>query len=266
VSAERNALASSESGGIQSVERAFAILREIASNPDGLRLVELGKNVGLRSSTTFHLVKTLVAMGYVGQIKGSKRYCIGRRLFTLAASALSEIGLVGIATPVLEELARATGECSQLAVRSDMNCLVVAKTSGTGIFQFVEQMGNLRPAYCTALGKVLISGLAPVQMKRYLEGLELRPFTARTLVDPEELQKEFDRVRQDGVAVDDGEFDADVRCVAVPVYDFTGQIAGAIGISGSVWRLSIQELQTKASQVREAGRALSAALGYSERT
>ena len=69
-------------------------------------------------------------------------------------------------------------------------------------------------------------------------------------------------MKWDGIAIDDGEFDAEVRCVAVGVYDFTGTVVGAIGISGPVWRLSIQELQAKALQVRAAGRALSAELGF----
>ena len=256
------AVAGTESGGIQSVERAFAILGEIARNPTGIRLVELSKRVGLRNSTAFHLIKTMVSLGYIEQINGSKRYRIGRRLFTLATGALNEIGLVSIVTPVLEELTRATGECSHFAIRSGANCLVVAKTSGTGIFQFVEQMGNLRPAYCTALGKVLIAGLAPTQLDSYLQSLELRTFTPRTIVDPDVLKSEIERVKRDGMAIDDGEFDAEVRCVAVAVHDFTGAVAGAIGISGPVWRLSIQELQAKALQVRAAGRALSAELGF----
>src|SRR3954470_12472056 len=81
-----------EKGGIQSVERALAILAEIAAHPDGIRLVELSGSVGLRNSTTFHLIKTMVTLGYVEKVKDGKRYRIGRRLFTLAAGALDEIG------------------------------------------------------------------------------------------------------------------------------------------------------------------------------
>jgi IclR family acetate operon transcriptional repressor len=72
-------------------------------------------------------------------------------------------------------------------------------------------------------------------------------------------------VRRKGIAYDDGEFDAEIRCVAVPVHDFAGRVAGAVGISGAVWRLSLQSLQDKARQVREAARTLSAQLGHEER-
>src|SRR5450830_1604753 len=75
-------------GGVQSIARAFAIAEEVARNRDGIGLAELSKRVGLHNSTTFHLVKTMVQLGYVRQLKDSKRYRIGRPLFALAASAL----------------------------------------------------------------------------------------------------------------------------------------------------------------------------------
>ena len=84
--------------------------------------------------------------------------------------------------------------------------------------------------------------------------------TPKTITEPERLRREIEEVARTGVAFDDGEFDPEVRCVAVPVRDFTGQVAGAIGISGPVWRLSIQALQKKTEVVKEAARRLSAEL------
>src|SRR3990170_6007655 len=93
-----------EHGGVQSIARAFAIAEEIARNREGISLAELSKRVGLHNSTTFHLVKTMVQLGYVSQLADSRKYRIGRRMFTLAAGALDEIELVSVATPVLEKL------------------------------------------------------------------------------------------------------------------------------------------------------------------
>jgi len=252
-------------GGIQSIERAFAILEEVARHRDGISLAELSKRVGLHNSTTFHLVRTMVSLGYIRQLKESKRYRIGRQVFTLAGGALDEIELVSLATPVLESLTRATGECSHFAIRSGDDIVVLAKTAGTGMFQMVNQVGVTRPAHCTALGKVLLAALAPEQRERYLATHEFKRLTAKTIVEPDALQRELEAVRRNGIGFDDGEFDAEARCVAVPVRDFTGQVAGAIGISGPIWRLSIQTLQEKAQQVREAAAELSRELGYDEK-
>ena len=72
--------------------------------------------------------------------------------------------------------------------------------------------------------------------------------------------REIEEIRRSGIAFDDGEFNAEVRCVAVPVKDFTGQTIGALGISGPIWRLSIQALQSRAKIVQAAADRLSADL------
>jgi IclR family KDG regulon transcriptional repressor len=261
-SSDEQAADAARGGGIQSLERAFAILEEIARDSEGVGLSELSKRVGLHNSTTFHLVRTMTALGYVEQSKDSKRYRIGRRLFTLAAGALDEITLVGVATPVLESLTRATGECSHFAIRSGDNIVVLAKTVGSGMFQMADRVGVVRPAHCTALGKVLIAALTPEQRERFVARQELRRFTPKTIVESDLLLRELDEVHHSGIGFDDGEFDAEARCVAVAVRDFTGQVAGAIGISGPIWRLSIQFLQEKSQPVREAAAALSRELGW----
>jgi DNA-binding IclR family transcriptional regulator len=249
-------------GGIQSIERAFAILEEVARNRDGIALAELSRRVGLHNSTTFHLVKTMVSLGYIQQTSESKRYRVGRNLFTLAAGALHEIELAQVARPVLETLALRSGECSHFAVRSGDDIVVVAKTAGTGMFQVADQVGIVRPAHCTALGKVLLAALLPQQLERHLQTRELRRFTPRTIIEHDALLREIEAVRRGGIAFDDGEFDPDARCVAVPVHNFTGQVAGAIGISAPMWRLTMQALQEKTQLVREAAAELSRELGF----
>jgi IclR family transcriptional regulator, KDG regulon repressor len=251
-----------ERGGVQSIERAFAIAEEIARNREGIGLAELSKRVGLHNSTTFHLVKTMVQLGYVSQLVDSRKYRIGRRMFTLAAGAMDEIELVSVATPVLEKLTRETGEYSHFAIRSGEQIVVVAKIAGTGIFQMIDRTGAVRPAHATALGKVLLAALSPSQLEHYLQTCELRKFTAKTIVEREPLLREIEEVRRKGLAFDDGEFDPEARCVAVPARDFTGRVAGAIGMSGPMWRLSLQALQEKSTHVREAAVELSAELGF----
>ncbi len=249
-------------GGVQSIGRAFAILEEIARNRDGIGLAELSKRVGLHNSTTFHLVKTMVSLGYVRQLKETKRYRIGRPLFALAASALDEKEMVSLATPVLEELSRETGESAHFSVRMGDAVVVLARTSGQGAFQLTDRVGVIRPAHCTALGKIMLAYLQPEQFERFVAQAEFKALTPKSITSVETLRREIAEVRRAGAAFDDGEFDAEVRCVALPVRDFSGQVIGAIGISGPVWRLSIEALQKRARLVRTAADRLSAEFGY----
>jgi IclR family KDG regulon transcriptional repressor len=248
-------------GGIQSLGRAFAILEEVARHREGIGLADLSKRVGLHNSTAFHLVKTMVSLGYIRQEKDTKRYRVGRPLFALAASSLDEIEMVNVATPVLEDLARDTGESSHFAVRMGDAVTVIARTSGPGAFQLTDRVGVVRPAHCTALGKIILAALRPDQLQRYLERVELTPSTEKSITDIAVLGREIEEIRRSGIAFDDGEFNLEVRCVAVPVRDFTGQIIGALGISGPVWRLSIQALQSRAKMLQGAANRLSADFG-----
>jgi IclR family transcriptional regulator, KDG regulon repressor len=249
-------------GGVQSLARAFSIMEEVARSRDGISLVELSRRVGLHNSTTFHLVKTLVSLGYIRQIKDSKRYRIGRPLFALAASALDEIEMVSLATPVLEDLSRETGETGHFAVRMGDSVVVIARTAAPGAFQLTERVGVVRPAHCTALGKVILAGLRDDQLDRFLARVELTPVTPRSITEPAALRKDIHDVRKSGVAFDDGEFNPEVRCLGVPVKDFTGNVVGAIGISGPIWRLSIQALQSRVATVQAAANRLSVEFGY----
>jgi IclR family acetate operon transcriptional repressor len=136
---------------------------------------------------------------------------------------------------------------------------------GSGLLQMVDRTGAQRPAHATALGKVLLAALSDEQIRQFLGPDPLRKFTAKTIVERDALLREIEEVRRKDIAYDDGEFDAEIRCVAVPVRDFAGRVAGAVGISGAVWRLSLQSLQDKARQVRDAARLISAQLGHHEK-
>jgi DNA-binding IclR family transcriptional regulator len=203
----------------------------------------------------------MVSLGYIRQIKDSKRYRIGRPLFALAASALDEMEMVSIATPVLDELSRKTGESSHFAARMSDAVVVMARTPGPGAFQLTERVGVVRPAYCTALGKVILAALRPDQLDRYLERVELKSMAANTITSAQKLRREIEEVRRTGIGYDDGEFNDEVRCAAMAVRDFSGQVVGAIGISGPVWRLSMQTLQNRARTLENAAEQLSEAFG-----
>ena len=247
--------------GVQSLGRAFSILEEVARHRDGIGLADLSKRVGLHNSTTFHLAKTMVSLGYIRQERETKRYRIGRPLFALAASALDEIEMASVATPLLEDLSAQTGESSHFAVRMGDTVVVIARTSGPGAFQLTDRVGVVRPAHCTALGKVILASLRPDQLERFLERVELMPSTEKSITSIPVLLREIEEIRRTGIAFDDGEFNIEVRCVAVPVTDFTGKIVGALGISGPIWRLSNQALQGRAKIVQAAANRLSAEFG-----
>ncbi len=253
--------ASGDGGKIQSLKRAAAILDAVARKPEGISLAQLSAELGLRNSTAFTLIQTLVALGFLTQLSDNRHYRIGTRLFTLAAGALDETALLALATPILERLSADTGYASHLAVRSKHEIIVIARTAATGLLQLAGHPGATRPAHATAIGKMLLSAMPAEDLVRLLDTLPLPAFTPHTLTDRQALAREIAEVRRAGIAHDNCELDTDVRCIAMPVYDFAGRCAAAMGISGPAWRLVPDVVAENARRLGAAAAELSARLG-----
>lgn len=252
--------ASGESGKIQSLMRAASILDAVARQPEGISLAEVANEVSLNTSTAFHLIQTLVNLGFLTQL-ADRRYRIGSRLFTLAAGALDQNTMLAMATPILERLSAETGYASHLAVRSKQEIVVIARTAATGLLQLAGHPGATRPAHATAIGKMLLAAMSPDDFARLLVQLPLPAFTPSTITDHKALAREIEVVRREGIAHDRCELDPDVRCIAMPVTDFAGRCVAAIGISGPAWRLTEERVIEKAGQLKAAAAELSVALG-----
>jgi DNA-binding IclR family transcriptional regulator len=253
-------------GGVQSLHRAVAIMHSVARARDGLGLAELTKEVGLHSSTTFHLAKTLVTLGLLRQDSESKRYRIGPRLFGLASGALDELELLETATPFLASLAEQTGENSHIAVRAGKEVVIIGKCDGTASIRLMERIGTARPPHATAIGKILLSSLSPTDLDKLIASINLAQVTPKTITDPEQLKLAILEAGTNGIAFDDCEFDPDVRCLAAPVFDFRNQMIAAIGISAPIWRVGLNRIGEISNLVRDAAQNLSGQLGYEAKT
>src|SRR6267143_2769794 len=130
-----------------------------------------------------------------GTVTGVQTCALPISLFALAASALDEIEMVNVATPVLEELSRETSESGHFAVRMGDAVVVIARTSGPGAFQLTDRVGVVRPAHCTALGKLILASLRPDQLNRFLARVELKPSTSKSITDIAVLMREITEIK-----------------------------------------------------------------------
>jgi IclR family transcriptional regulator, KDG regulon repressor len=247
---------------IQSLQRGLGILELIAKNGSGVTTAEVSRKIGLHTSTTFHLLRTLTILGYLTQDETTRAYHVGSKVFQLAASAWTEIQIINISAPLLTEMAQETGESSHLAIFEHGEVIVINKIDGSGPVRLSERVGYPRPAHSTAIGKVLLAHLPEAELKTFLGWHELRPFTPKTITAVPILEQELVRVRRQGYAFDDEEFAQGIRCLAAPVRNFTGHVVAALGISGPVWRVSLDRVALLTDFLRTMGHRLSQQLGY----
>jgi DNA-binding IclR family transcriptional regulator len=247
---------------IQSLERGFMVLEVVARRRDGITLSELSRTLDLHTSTLYHLTRTLVALGYLRSGPDDKRYRMGRGIYQIASACLDEAELSATVEPYLDRLASATGEATHFAIWERHKALILTRREGPNALQITERAGTLRPVYCTAIGKVLLSGLTEIAYDEHVAEIDFAPVTQNTLRDAQALRIQVDRARREGIAYDDCEFNPEVRCMAAPVRDFRGRVLGAIGFSGPVWRLSLAGMNDFISVTRSIAAEVSDHLGF----
>jgi DNA-binding IclR family transcriptional regulator len=216
---------------IQSLARGLRILDALGESTDGATISELAELLGVDKGTASRLVSTLVAYGYAEKDETTHHIFPGSRVVTLSRSVLNRLSLRETAKPYLRDMMEQTGECVHLAICSRGKALYIDQVESPATLRVNAEVGTMNPLHCTALGKVLLA-FCGAEIP-----IELEPYTPATISDPAALRDHLDRVLQRGYAVDDQEFDAGVRCIAAPVYDFRGKGIAAIGISAPASRI-----------------------------
>src|SRR5947207_7786499 len=251
---------------VQSVDRALDLLEALATAEGEVSITALAARTGLHVSTVHRLLATLLRRGYVRQNPDTSRYYAGAKLATLAEgrSRFGELRLR--ARPLLRSLTEATRETANLVVLDDLQAVYIETMPSPQVVRPFTAVGNRTPLHATGAGKALLANLPAVRRDALLERLDLRGYTARTIVDRAILRRTLDEVREKGYALDDEEYDEGVRCVAVAVVGAPGREAAAgapvaaLSISAPASRLSRQRCAELAPVLRRAAAELAEAL------
>jgi IclR family KDG regulon transcriptional repressor len=241
---------------VQSLARGLQILQLMADANDGLGVTELADKLEVNKGTASRIVQTLKTYGFVEYAPDGRRYQLGPVLVQLSRSVINRMPLRETAKPYLHELVETTGECAHLAIYAQGKALYIDQVESSATLRVNAEIGQMTPLHCTALGKVLLAfGGYPLP-----EQLEKR--TAATIITQKKLEAELEKVREQGYAFDDEEYDQGVRCIAVPVHDIRNKLVGAIGISGPTARINLKRIKRMAEQVIQIGQELSDRLKF----
>jgi DNA-binding IclR family transcriptional regulator len=224
---------------IQSVDRAAMLLKAIADSPHPPTVVELANECGLNRSTTWRLLATLDAHGLIERDPVSQRYSLGYAFLRIAAGAELD-PLVRRARPVLETLARDTGEATTLAVARRFNLVYVDQVDPPQIIA-PNWFGRSVSLHATSTGKAYLAFLTPEEQVVALPA-QLERFTATTITDPDALEAELEQVRRDGWAVCVGEFEDTLFGASSPVLSEQGRPVAIVSVWGTSLRLPRERL------------------------
>lgn len=245
-------------GSVESVRRALRILRGFTVETPELGVSDLARMLDMHKSTVHRLLATLELEGFVRQVAGG-RYVLGWRLFELGEAVRGWQSARRTVLSHLQSLVDATMETAHLAVLDEGTVLYVEKVESPRPLRMPSSVGKRVPAHCTALGKVFLAGLERAQ-ELALVYRPLERFTANTIVDPDRLRDEIERVRTAGFALDHEEIEEGLMCIAAPVWDDQHITSAAVSISGPVSRVA-PRLEQFTKAVLATTQALSRELG-----
>ena len=254
-------------GFSQSLERGLGILAAFTGRQETLGIADLSREVGLTRSTTHRYVSTLAVLGYVQQDEETRKYRLGAKAVEIGFAALNSIEISRVAAGSLQRLADETGFTVSMAVLDGADVVYVERRR-SGRARNLDlnlQVGSRLPAYCTALGKVLLAAQDPEDLRALLDRVDLARRTTTTITAREHLLGSLDRIRAGAAATDDEELTPGVRAIAVPVRDRSGRVSAAvnIAISTTAWNASVETIVRRLEPpLRRTAAEISTRLGH----
>lgn len=236
---------------MQSLERAFDVLETLGDAARPLSLAEIAAQTGLAAATAHRILKTLQARGAVNQ-GGDRNYSLGPVLIALGRQATP--GLAEIATPILAELEELSQETANLAVLEHDLIVYVAQIASRQQMRMFTEVGRQVLPHASGVGKAIMSMLPEHQVRALLQRTGQPKYTETTITDEATLIADLREARARGFAIDDGEKEVGVRCIAVAIPGTNPP--AAVSISGPAVRMTEVAVAQCVEALREAARTL----------
>jgi DNA-binding IclR family transcriptional regulator len=239
---------------VAAVQRAVAILGELADAGGELGTNEIARRTGINVSTISRILATLVSGGLVEHVAATGRYRLGIGVVRLANSVHERLDIRTLARPHLAELAGQTKETATLSVPGEHEAITLDFVQSPLSVRSVAEVGRTSAAHASAVGKVFLAhgGRLP--------GGALHAYTERTIVDRAVLEVEVARVRERGWAEALGEREEDLNAVAAPVLTAAGPLVAILGVQGPAVRFNPRAMRSAAELLLERAALIATAL------
>lgn len=240
---------------VTAVQRAMDVLDALAEAGRELGTNEIARRTGINVSSVSRILSTLSSTGAVHHIESTGRYRLGIRLVQLGNAAREGLDIRGLARPHMEALAQLVGETVTLSMPGEREVMTLDFVQSPLSVRSVAEIGRPSVAHATSVGKVFLA---------YGKGVPDEPLTAytkRTITDPELLEREIGRVRDQGWAQAVREREDDLHGVATPILGKTGRLLAILGIQGPAARFTREDMDEALRPLLERAALIASTLG-----
>lgn len=245
---------------VNSVIKAVEVLHAFDHGTSSLTIGGISDRVGMPKSSVHRLVVTLEQLNLLSRDSQDGKYRLGPGLLQLAFLALEGLDLRQCSRPHIEWLAKALGDTVHLGVLDNDAVIYIDKIDSPNRVRMFSHVGGRAPAHCTGLGKAMLAYRSEQEIREVAKG-GLTAYTPSTISDVDELLAHLAVIRTRGYAIDQGEHEAMVRCVAAPVWDYQGQVIGAVSATTVITGWEPPHLESMIAAVLEATTAISTRMG-----
>lgn len=246
---------------METVDRIIDVLEVFLNSEKGAGIVELANRSGNNVSTTYRIVSTLAKRGYLIQPKKRGKYYLSPKLLRFNSVIKMSNKVREVARPFLLQLNGLTKESVNLAILDGNEALYIDHIEASYNLRLFTQVGRRVPLHCTGIGKVFLANMTDDELKRHINSQSLLLYTPNTIAEREQLEKELELIRCDGVAIDNEEFERGVKCVAAPINSITGYTVACVSISGPSARIDGAIELSLRSAVKDCALKISQELG-----
>ena len=244
----------------QSLGKALELLDLLLAHRRPMSLAELSAASGFPKSTAHLLLSTLRSYNYVEQ-RPDGRYFLGMRLYECGRVISAEWDISAVARPFLEQLAEQTGGTAVVSYLGGGHILNLEQIASRSGVQVLSEVGTLLPLHATAQGKLYLSTQSDADVCSLLRARGMPAFTPHTFTTQEAILEQLQRIRQEGCAIENGEYKIGLRAVCAPVYDSSQTPRYAVGVVGLFRHVDSREFDQVIEATKSIARQLSAALG-----
>ncbi len=242
---------------IQSVDRALTLVRLLSSEDGEMTLNELAETTRLHKSTVHRLLASMQAVGLVERDPETGRYALGLEVVALSGIVLGRIEVLRIADPHMRNLADVSQETVNLGIRHSNDILNIEQIPGPRLLRSFDWIGKRNPLHLGAAAKALLANLQDDEISTYLATQ-----TEREGLDETAIWDEVAKIRERGIAINDGQLDRDVFAIGAPIFGAAGHVIASLSVAGARVDFTPDRIAFLTTAVLETTATISRQMGY----
>ncbi|AYD40530.1 IclR family transcriptional regulator [Clostridium fermenticellae] len=241
---------------VKSVIKTLLILDQFSS-PDEKGIIELSENTHLPASTVQRIVNTLELKNYLMQNPKTHKYRLGIALYNISKNYSKNLEWIDGAKIYMEKLVEKHGETVNLAILQGKKIIYLTKVDSPNILRPNFEIGVEYPALCTSLGRSILAFQPPEILNKIIIPSNIEHNTDKTITDTKDIWKELSKIKEDGYAIEDEEFQTGLFCIGVPIIDYKGRSTAAISTTIPKYRVDLKKIPDIVKDMLDAAKNIS---------